>query len=106
MNETRQNHQTGSLFSFLYRTRVKVSKDSVSILNLSLTFMLLSLLFAPWLVIIGGIVALVMGYRFNIARNDPSFTDSFDNMVQQAAGNVKSAVNSFTQKGPTEGGEQ
>ena len=102
MSEMNQNqcqaHQSSSVFSFLYRTRVKIAKGSVSIVNLSLIFMLLSLLVAPWLVVIGCIVALVMGYRFSITRNDPSFTESFNNVVQQATGHVKNAVDNFSQK--------
>ena len=99
-NKQGQDHQNSSAFSFLYRTRVKIVKGSVSIMNLSLIFMLLSLLVAPWLVVIGCVVALVLGYRFSITRNDPGFTESFNNVVQQAAGNMKSAVDNFSQKSP------
>jgi len=77
-----QARQTNSVFSFLYRTRVRVIKGSTTIMNLSLLFSLLSLLFAPWLVVIGCVVALVLGYRFSVAGNDPGFTESFHNVVQ------------------------
>ncbi|MCL1855494.1 MAG: DUF4342 domain-containing protein [Clostridia bacterium] len=111
MSETNQNNQgqaqhSSSVFSFLYRTRVKVLKGSTTIMNLSLLFALVSLLFAPWLVIIGFVVALVLGYRFSITRNDPGFAESIQNVVQQAAGNVKSAVDSFSPKNDQDAGEQ
>jgi len=84
-----------NLFSFLYRTRIKVFKGNIPIVNLSLLFFVLSLLSAVWLVVIGSIVALVMGYRFEMEKNAPDFGGSFRNIVQGAAGNVKSAVDSF-----------
>lgn len=86
-----------NLFSFLYRTRIKVMKEDVTILNLSLVFSLLALITAPWLVVIGAIVALILGYRFSAQRNAAGFSGSLDNVVKNAAGNVKSAVGSFTQ---------
>jgi len=93
-----QTRHTNSVFSFLYRTRVRIFKGNTTVMNLSLLFSLLSLLFAPWLVVIGSVVALVLGYRFSVARNDPGFTESFHNVVHQAAGNVKNAVDNFSQK--------
>ncbi len=93
-----QNHSTGGLFSFLYRTRVKVNKDATPIVNLSLIFSLLALLSAPWLVVVGAIVAVMMGYQFKVEKNAQGFSDSFDGVVKTAAGNVKSVVDSFTQE--------
>lgn len=81
-------------FSTLYRTRVKVQKGSVTIVNLSLIFSLLALLSAPWLVVIGFLVALALGYRFSMERNAPAFSGDFQQVVRGAAANVKSAVDS------------
>ena len=80
------------IFSFLYCNRVKVSKGSTPILNLSLAFGLLTLLTAPWLVIGGVIVALMLGYKFSFERNAAGFSNDFDAVVKDAASNVRNAV--------------
>ncbi len=95
-----ENSNTGfdksNLFSFLYRTRIQAKKGDVTIVNLSLIFSLLALLSAPWLVVIGIIVSLMMGYRFGVERNAAAFSGSFDTVVKTAASNVKSAVEGLT----------
>ena len=95
---SQNNFDKNSVFSFLYRNRIVVSKGNVTIVNLSAIFSLLSLLCAPWFVVIGVIVALVLGYRFSMDKNSADFGGSFDAMVKNAAGNVKSAVESITQE--------
>ncbi len=103
-NQNPQGRQSGNqsegAFSFLYRTRIKINKGSVPIINLSLVFSLLTLLCAPWLVIIGGVVALVLGYRFSIGRNEQGFGESWNNVVHHAADNVKNVVNSISTDQP------
>ncbi len=90
-----QGHSGGNgVFSFLYRTRLRVDKGPTPILNLSLIFTLLAVISAPWLAIGGLIVALVLGYRFSIERNAKGFTGDFQDVVKDAAGNVKAAVDS------------
>lgn len=84
-----------NFFSFLYRTRIKVAKGDVTIVNLSLLFSILSLLCAPWLVIIGAIVAVLLGYRFSLVKNAQGFSGNVNEVFRGAADNVKSAVNSF-----------
>ena len=76
-------------FSVLYRTRVKVCKEQTPILNLSLIFSLLAVSTAPWLVAAGLIIALALGYRFSIEKNAPQFSGDFDEVVRDAAQNVK-----------------
>lgn len=83
-------------FSVLYRTRIRVDKEDISIVNLSLLFCLLAVLSAPWLVVGGAIAALVLGYRFSIQKNAPGFSGDFDEVVRDAARNVQSAVDSAT----------
>ncbi len=87
-----------SIFSALYRNRVVLSKGNATVINLSIGFFIISFLCAPWLVIIGGIVALAMGYRFSFTKNSPDFGGSIDDLVQNAAGKVKGVVNSFRQE--------
>ena len=83
-------------FSVLYRTRIRVDKEDISIVNLSLLFCLLAVLSAPWLVVGGAIAALVLGYRFSIQKNAPGFSGDFDEVVRDAARNVQSAVDNAT----------
>ena len=90
MNRSRQNNW----FSFLYRTRVKVYKEQTPIINLSLLFTLLAICTAPWLAVAGLIIALLLGYRFLIEKNAPQFSGDFDEVVRDAAQNVKNTINS------------
>lgn len=96
---TQSNEISGKgFFSFLYRTRIQVRKGPVVILNLSLLFSILSLLVAPWLVIGGAIAAIALGYRFSVEKNAQGFAASPQEVVQNAAANVQSAVESFAQE--------
>lgn len=88
MSSNRKNHW----FSILYRTRVKVCKGETTIINLSLIFSLLAISTAPWLAVAGLIIALALGYRFSIEKNAPQFSGDFDEVVRDAARNVKDAV--------------
>lgn len=90
MSVNRQNNW----FSFLYRTRVKVCKGQTPIINLSLLFTLLAISTAPWLAVAGLIIALALGYRFSIEKNAPQFSGDFDEVVRDAAQNVKNTLNS------------
>ena len=94
-NSTQINFDKNSIFSFLYRNRVVVSKADVTIVNLSIVFFILAVLCAPWLVLIGVIVAFALGYRFSFEKNSADFGGSIDDLVQNAAGKVKSAVEGF-----------
>lgn len=95
-NNTANNNGKTGFFSLLYRTRLVITKGDTTILNLSVLFSVISLLCAPWLVVIGAIVALVLGYRFAIERNAAAFDKDFEHVVKDAANNVKSAVENVT----------
>lgn len=84
------------IFTRLYRARVMVKKSDVVILNLSMLFSALALLISPHLVIIGLILILVLGYRISFVKNSKDFSgDNIENMVRNAASNVKQTVTSF-----------
>ena len=85
-------------FSVFYRTRVRVWKGNTPIINLSLIFSILAVGTAPWLAAAGIIAAIAMGYRFGIERNAAEFSGDFDEVVRDAAQNVKNVVNSVTEK--------
>lgn len=91
--------KTNSIFSTLYRTRITASKGSTSIANLSLIFCVIAALTAPWLVVGSIIAALALGYKISVVRNAADFSGDFDEVVNEARGNVRSAVDSFTGKG-------
>lgn len=83
----------------LFRIRVRLFKGDTVVANLSVLFMLFSLLLAPWLVVLGSVAALVMGYRIGIARNDPAFTgESLEGMFKNAGTNVKNTVFELTRE--------
>ncbi len=87
------------VFNFLYRLRLKVRKDDVTVVNLSSLFLLLVLATAPHICVIGLIVSLVLGYRISIDRDSRDFAeDSFDSMLKNAKNNVQHTVNSFAQQ--------
>lgn len=94
------SHKGGKgVFDFLYRLRLKVRKDDMYIVNLSSIFLLFVLIVAPYVVIVGLIAALVLGYRIAVERNCRDFeADTFDSIVKNAKSNVQHTVNSFTQQ--------
>jgi len=80
-------------FNFLFRLRIKAAKGDITIVNLSVLFLIFVLLFAPWVAIVGLVLALVLGYRFSIERNSHDFTDdSLENIVKNAGSNVRNTV--------------
>ena len=81
-------------FHFLYGTRVCVWKESTPIMNLSLIFVILAVVSAPWVAVGGLIAALALGYRFGIEKNAAGFCGNFDDVVRDAKQNVKKAVDS------------
>ncbi len=84
------------LLTKAYRARVKIRKDDIPILNVSALFAALSVLISPHLVIIGAIVCLVLGYKFDFVKSDAAFAGTnMEKMVRSAAENVKASVNDF-----------
>ena len=85
------------LITKLYRARIKIKKDDVTVLNVSALFGIAGLVFAPHMLIAGGIASLVLGYKFSFVKNDPDFaSENLERMVRNAADNVKSSVSDFT----------
>lgn len=84
-------------FGKLYRFRLKVKKDNVIIVNLSLLFGILALIVSPHLVLIGLILALILGYRISFDKKDPAFAGAnLERMVRNAGENVRESVSDFT----------
>ena len=100
-NTNNTSTNKGGFFSLLYRTRIMITKGETTIVNLSLLFCIISLLFAPWLVVIGAIIALVLGYKFAIDRNAKGFDKDFEHIVKDAAHNVKQVVENVTDSNET-----
>lgn len=88
-----QGSKGKSIFTTLYRFRIKVTKDNVIIINLSSLFLIFTCLVAIWVPIVGLILSLVLGYRISFERNSRDFAgDSFDSVVRNASKNVKSTA--------------
>ena len=92
----------------LYRSRVKVQKGKTPVLNFSVLFGALCLIFAPHMTIFGFILSLILGYQFSFTKLDEDFaSESIEKMVKNAAQNarnsVSSAVQSFTDDKKAEG---
>lgn len=92
-----QEAEKANIFSKLFRTRIKVAKGELPILNVSALFIIFCALSAIWLVVIGGVIALLLGYRFSIEKNSPHFSGEIKELVKDAGSNVKNAVDSFVE---------
>ncbi len=80
-----------------YRARVKIRREDTVILNVSTLFAILAVLVSPHIVIVGAIVALVLGYKFVFDKHDHAFDgENLERTVRNAAENVKASVNDFT----------
>lgn len=80
-----------------FRARVKIRREDTPILNVSALFAALAVLISPHLVIVGAIIALVLGYKFSFDKHDHAFDgENLERTVRSAAENVKSSVNDFT----------
>ena len=80
-----------------FRARVKVRRENTRILNISALFAALTLLISPHIVVIGAIIALVLGYKFSFDKHDHAFDgENLERTVRNAAENVKTSVNDFT----------
>lgn len=85
-----------SLINKLYRSRVKISRASTPIINLSLLFTIVGALISPHLLILSVVLVLVLGYHISFVKDDPDFAgENMDRMVKNAASNVRSTVNEF-----------
>ena len=86
-------HRGLHVLDFLYCLRVKVSKGDVPILNLSILFLALTLLFSPWPLIIGLVCSLLLGYRIRFERDSADFSgETLESVVKNAGKNMKDSV--------------
>ncbi len=80
-----------------FRARVKVRREDTPIINVSAIFAVLAVCISPHLVIIGAIIALVLGYKFSFEKHDHAFDgENLERTVRSAAENVKTSVGDFT----------
>lgn len=85
-----------NIFQTLYRFRLKIKKDDITILNLSILFLLIALLFSPWIVVFGLVCALVLGYRIRLDRRSREFEHiSLEDTIKNAGENIKHTVDSL-----------
>ncbi|MBN1778248.1 MAG: DUF4342 domain-containing protein [Clostridiales bacterium] len=85
-----------NIFQILYHFRLKIKKDDIVIVNLSSLFIIFALLFSPWVVIVGLLFALVMGYRIRIDSRSKEFDEvSLEETLKHAGENIKHTVDSL-----------
>ncbi|MBQ7137424.1 MAG: DUF4342 domain-containing protein [Clostridia bacterium] len=90
-----------------FRARVKIRRDDTPIINVSALFAVLAVMISPHLVIIGAIIALVLGYKFSFDKHDHAFDgENLERTVRNAAENVKHSVNDFTKSFQSTGAEK
>ncbi|MDD3921510.1 MAG: hypothetical protein PHO41_10100 [Eubacteriales bacterium] len=89
----RHSRRKHPFFDTLYRLRVKVFKGETTIINLSILFVIFSLLMASWLVVISAIVALLMGYRFTVERETGEIAkDTLEDMLKNSGSNIRNTA--------------
>jgi len=85
-----------NIFQILYRFRLKIKKENIVIINLSSLFLVFALLFSPWVVIVGLLFALVMGYRIRIDSKSREFEEvSLEDTLKHAGENIKHTVDNI-----------
>jgi hypothetical protein len=78
----------------LYRMRIKVQRKGVPVLNWSVLFSALCVIFATRLSLVGVFIALIMGYEFSFESESADFdTAEINAAVQKAVRNVSAKVN-------------
>ena len=78
----------------LYRMRIKVQRKGVPVLNWSVLFSALCVIFATRLSLVGVFIALIMGYEFSFESESTDFdTAEINAAVQKAVRNVSAKVN-------------
>lgn len=90
---TGKGKRGSNIFTYLYRLRLKVTKGDVTVANLSALFILFTAIFAVWVLIVGLVAAVLLGYKVRVERNSRDFAgENFDSMVKNASSNVKNTV--------------
>ena len=86
-----------SFLQTLYRMRFVIRREHTDIVNLSVIYCAICLIFAPYLVIFSCVLALILGYRFSFTRHDTSFDKTdLEDTFHHAADNVKSSIGDMT----------
>ena len=94
--DTHDREKRKGIFHYLYRLRLKIKKEDITIINLSSLFVIFALLISPWLVIIGLLLALVLGYKVRLDSKSHEFDDvTFEDTLKHAGENIKHTVDSF-----------
>ena len=90
------------VMDFLLRLHLKITKGDTCIVNLNALVMIVAVLAAPYLVLAGIILALVLGYKIRLIRGA---ADSVEEMLKTARKNVRETVSRFAQESGKEAGQ-
>ena len=84
------------VMDFLLRLHLKITKGDTCIVNLNALVMIIAALAAPYLVLAGLILSLVLGYKLRLNRS--ASADSVEEMLKTARKNVRQTVSRFMQE--------
>ena len=92
-----------SFLKKLYQMRVRISRKGTPVLNWSVLFSALCVLFAPHMSIVGAAAALLLGYEFSFDAGGAGFSaDNLEKTIRDAAAGLKTTVTGAAQAVRTE----
>ncbi len=107
--DSRATQEKGSFRTLLqkgYSTRLKVTQGEKTVVNVSLLFVLVCLIFAPYLTIFSVVLSLVMGYKVRIETTERAEQTDLEETFRHAADNLRTSVKdlagAFAEKGAGE----
>jgi hypothetical protein len=83
-----------SIFKKGYEHRMIIRKGEKTIVNFSIIFWIIAVIFAFYVTIPALVIALLLGYRISF-RNECGTSDDFKNMAYTAKENIKKAANTI-----------
>lgn len=92
-----------SFLKKLYQMRIRISRKGTPVLNWSVLFSALCVLFAPHMSIVGAAAALLLGYEFSFDAGGAGFSaDNLEKTIRDAAAGLKTTVTGAAQAVRTE----
>ena len=93
-------------FLKLYRMRFRISRKGTPVLNWSVLFSLICLIFAPKLTVAGVIIALLLGYQFSFDQESAEFgTQEIEEKIRNAARTIRNGASNAASAVKAEAGK-
>lgn len=104
--KTRHTHSTDGfiawakhILSLTITTRIHITRDEKTIVNLTLLFLIAFVCLAPWLAVVSVILIFLLGLRVNVIKDSDMYaTETLRSMVDGAAESIKANVDNLTAK--------